>query len=267
MIYLFLLSTLFPLQDGIQLSINHQEKTYRHIVSLSLADEIDLYADKEVNWVVYKPIFREYDNLTKGAHSLAEIDYELEVLSATPTKHISLDLPPGTHYLGFVENKVPPSLSTSLPLHLTNAHIVQLVVREEDSYVGFLTELLGLPFILPPKLVGIYGHQTDLRVGTDCAELAIYGARRIGYDIPYGGPRGILDYLVPTNELKKGTIIHYGFQVSVLYEDRGVIGELDEEDLLIHAYGDRVAIQKLGDIELAKKGYKLYKWKFRLEVQ
>lgn len=259
MIYLFLLVCLFEPSNTINVLVNEKELPASNIFFIRQCDEIDLVTKEQVRWVLYKPVHREYDNLKNGAYTISEIEYQVKPLRNNITDKISLKLSPGTYTIGISNSDT--ALSTFEPLHLTRKDVIQIVVREEDSYLGYLTELIGLPFVLPPKSLGAFGYQTDLRVGTDCAELAIYGARRMGKNIPYCGPRGLLEYVEITNELKNGTIIHYGYQVSVLYEDGGIRGKLDNEDLLIHAYQDKVAIEKLGDIELSKKEFKLYKWK------
>ena len=75
-------------------------------------------------------------------------------------------------------------------------------------------------------LTAIVGHQTDLRVCVDCAELAIYGKRRQGFNIPYCGPRGINNYLeeISPDSIFNGCIVHFGDQVDVIYSDEGVKG-------------------------------------------
>lgn len=140
--------------------------------------------------------------------------------------------------------------------------ITQLIKKQADGYLGYLEELLNVPFVLPPKKLKA-GHQTDLRLGVDCAELAIYGRRRMGYPIPYIGPRGIIKYLAKADKVERGTVICFGnsYQISVVYEDRGTIGVLDKEDLLIHAYKDKAEIVLLGDTDLHRYRYSIYFWK------
>ena len=115
--------------------------------------------------------------------------------------------------------------------------VFQVVVRADDTYVGFLQELLGTPFVLLPRHLP-EGHQTDLRVGGDCAALAAYGRRRMGEDIPYQGPRGLFAHLlpVPYGRMRTGDILHYGEQVQVVFEDRGRKGFSDPEDLVIQSW-------------------------------
>jgi hypothetical protein len=137
----------------------------------------------------------------------------------------------------------------------------QIIITKSEGYLGFLEEQLNVPFVLPPRRLKNGKHQTDCRLAVDCAEMAIYGRRRQGYPIPYCGPKKIKEYLVKTDTLRVGTIIHFGHQVSVLYEDRGEPGVLDAEDLLIHAYRDKAEIVCLKNTDLIRRRYVLYEWK------
>lgn len=140
--------------------------------------------------------------------------------------------------------------------------ITQLIKKESDGYIGYLEELMEVPFVLPPRWL-TEGHQADLRLGVDCAELAIYGKRRLGHKIPYCGPKRIIEYLYPVEKAERGVIVSFAnnYQISVIYDDKGIIGVLDDEDLLIHAYKDKAEIIRLGDTELKHYPYKLYQWK------
>lgn len=261
MILALILCSFFQSTGGIYVSINNQPTQPLTTVLATQDDSIKLSTKQSVFWILYEPIKREYDNLSKGVRTIEKIEYKTKKLKNQLTNSIDLKLSPGTYNIGFSRTPIDSTFSTFYPLTDIDLNIVQVTIREDDSYLGYLTELLGLPFVIPPKLIGSYGHQTDLRLGTDCAELAIYGKRRMGFNIPYCGPRGILEYLKGTDDLNPGTIIHFGHQVSILYEDRGNIGILDHEDLLIHAYQDKVAIEALNKTELADKEYRLYTWK------
>lgn len=130
------------------------------------------------------------------------------------------------------------TISTSGSLRLEFPGVVsELVIRGDDSYPGVLQELLGPPFLfLPLRIPG--GHQTDLRVGSDCAALAAYGRRRRGEIIPYRGPSGLLPYLVAVSpgQMRRGDVLHYGVQVQVVFEDRARQGFPDAEDLVIQSW-------------------------------
>ncbi len=213
------------------------------------------------NWVKIAPLLKEYDNLKNGAKSIEPIDYVIIPLGKHQSDSTLIidNIKVGTHYFGrvFENNK---SFSSTKPIHLIDDNIIQIVVRKNDSYIGFLTEQLNLPFIIPPKVLPKFGHQTDLNVGVDCAELAIYGMRRLGYNIPYGGPKGITKYLIQVDSISSGTILHFGYQVSIIYADLGKIGELDAEDLIIHAFEDKVKIESLGQTKLLGMECKKYRW-------
>lgn len=261
MIFTLLLCSFFQSIGDIHVSINNQASQPIATVLATQGDSIKLSTNENGYWVLYEPVKREYDNLSTGVRTIEKIEYKTKKLKNQPANSIDLKLSPGTFNIGFSLNPIDTTFSTFYPLKDIDFNIVQVTIREDDSYVGYLTELLGLPFVIPPKLIGSHGHQTDLRIGTDCAELAIYGKRRMGFNIPYCGPRGILAYLKGTDDLKPGTIVHFGHQVSVLYQDRGTVGVLDKDDLLIHAYQDKVAIEELGKTELANNEYRLYLWR------
>ena len=140
--------------------------------------------------------------------------------------------------------------------------ITQLISKKSSGYVGYLEELVNVPFILPPRNIK-EGHQTDLRLGVDCAALAIYGRRKMGHPIPYIGPRGIGKYLEKTDYVEQGSVIVFGnsYHVAVVYEDRGTIGVLDDEDLIVHAYKDKAEVVRLKDAGLSKYHHAAYRWK------
>ncbi len=52
-----------------------------------------------------------------------------------------------------------------------------VVYRKDDSYLGYLYELYNTPYIYGSKRIK-GGHQSDLLVGSDCADLMVYGKRR-----------------------------------------------------------------------------------------
>ena len=162
---------------------------------------------------------------------------------------------PGTHRIAVTVTR-PGGKYESWPAGF-NPEIMQpasfpslaIIIREADDATGHMTELLGLPFVETPRPVPLLGHPTDLRLGVNCAGLAIYGQRRLGARLPYMTPPALRRYTtliasysgetpVATLNLpvSRGDLLHFGFQIAVLLEDRGRIGILDPEDLVIHAY-------------------------------
>lgn len=261
MIPIFVVAILLQSPEPIHVSVNNGISQRLRTVLITQEDSVQLSTPKSGYWISLHPTLREYDNLSNGAKTIQKIEYKTKVLSRYPSNQLNLKLLPGTYHIGFCQSQIDTTFSTFYPLINEYSRVVQIVVREDNSYLGYLTELIGLPFVIPPKRIGTHGHQTDLRLGTDCAELAIYGRRRMGYGVPYCGPRRMLEYLERSDELKPGTIVHFGYQVSVLYKDRGRIGVLDSDDLLIHAYQDKVAIEAFGNTDMTRKQYKLYTWK------
>ncbi|WP_203256248.1 hypothetical protein [Hyunsoonleella ulvae] len=197
------------------------------------------------------PIYKEY-----AYDTTQEIAYTAKYVATTEMlKKISV----GTHLFSLSKPRELPN--TKLPLHLLKEEIYQIIYTKRTGYLGYLEELLNVPFVLSPEFLTEFGHQTDLRVTTDCAELAIYGKRREGLKVPYCGPRGIVKYLSKTDVVKKGIILHFGHQVSVLYEDRGIPNAIDGEDLLIHAYELKAEIIPLKETNLYNTPYIIYQWK------
>lgn len=240
----------------IEVFINGQPQGKASSYYLLSEDSIRLQASECTNWVQWLPELKAYYN---SNNKLAPVHYHVKALKRN---HQTLSFPSlaaGTYLFGKSTGK-DSFLLESQALHLLDSNIIQVVVRQNDSYLGYLTEMLQTPFILPPKRIR-FGFQTDLHIGTDCAELAIYGRRRMGYPVPYLGPRGIWDYLERADSAFAGAVLHFGFQVSVLFEDRGTIGEIDEEDLLIQAYEHSVHIIPIGETDLWGKAFKLMQWK------
>lgn len=254
-----LLSFVLKINGQLKIEVNDSIISYKKSIRIKEDDKIRIFSTEKIRWVQFKPELKEYDNLIEKNKKIQPVDYTVDIISDGNTLELG-KLSAGTYYFGKIpENN--PSFQTIFPIQREFENIVQIIVREDNTYLGLLTELLNLPFIIPPKYIRSYGHQTDLSIGTDCAELAIYGMRRLGYRIPYCGPKKIYKYLSEVNYVTKGNILHFGFQVSILYEDKGIIGKIDEEDLLIHAYQDCVKIERIGDTKLIRLPFKTYKWK------
>lgn len=257
--------------------------------------------DTKVQLYQINPIMNGYDNFNNVPKEdmkdyIMPIEYKFESLNTKLITNEELKKGYGTYYFGInldsflMQDK--EDFITNLFIHKEyEEKIIQVVLREDDTYIGMLKELMNTPFIYVPKyLKGL--HQTDERVGSDCAEFAIYGIRRMGYEIPYCGPNNIYKYakevvngqiyldkndplkvyrdeslnLVKINEesIQPGDIVHFGEQVSVFYEDKGIIGVFDGEDLLIQSYYNEpeiVSIEKSGFY-----GYPIKIYRFQIEI-
>jgi hypothetical protein len=260
-------------------------------------------------WYRFEPVRREYSNLgdpgrLNGQSGRVEpIDYvKIPLVELDGRAEIDFDrvVPPdvlGTFYIGVdvlgggVSAPTRPDvISESAPLHLKYSHwIIQVTRRADDSYIGYLTELFRTPFIIAPKITEYAAHETESRIGSDCAAFAIYGKRQQGYRVPYCGPFWIHQYLnelagspaapasmgsrvlyvdsskkgvkVGAGGLEPGDIVHFGEQVSVFYADAGVTGVLDEDDLLIQCYLAGPEIKRIKDSGFAHRRARLFKWR------
>jgi hypothetical protein len=262
------------------------------------------------DWIIIKPILKEYsnlwidDNCNKLYSHIAPILYKKEYL------HIKNNLPVlnfnkiigkenyGTYYFTInLKDKFKLvkknknlffSSQSFLPKQFSNK-IVQVVYRKDNTYLGYLTELFNTPFIMCPKHLDNHFHETEYRIGSDCAAFAIYGMRRMGYNIPYCGPRYIYNYLDPIGKgiyhlkmfkntliyinencekisvnkkgLQPGDILHFREQVSVFYKDLGIKGILDKDDLLIQSYNETPYITSIEESGFDKHPARFYKWK------
>jgi hypothetical protein len=262
-----------------------------------------------ISWYQIKPKLKEYSNLWRRGHPdigdihLEPIEYEKVPITGWRGQDcvdLSSVIPPnktGTFYFGVeiddISEKLPAQFENSAessPLHLKYRYrIIQIVRRKDDSYMGYLTELCGTPFVIGPRMTDQGVHETDARMGSDCAAFAIYGKRRQGYRVPYCGPLGIYRYLsaiedvplrpipigqtevyatpdhriirIAASGLQAGNIVHFGEQVSVFYRDVGIKGEFDKDDLLLQCYGSQPTITTVKDSGFYHLPVRIFKWR------
>lgn len=261
-----------------------------------------------ISWYQIQPKLQEYSNLwsrgnaKQGNIHLEPIGYAKKPLPEYANKKY-LDFTQsakknsfGTYYVSgevILEGKSLDQINTvfsaASPLNQKYPFkIVQIVRRKDDTYIGYLTELLHTPFIIAPMVTQDGYHETDMRMGSDCAAFAIYGRRRQGYQVSYCGPRGIYKYLreigkgpflpkkalgtevyvnkdaqsvkVGAEGIGRGDIVHFGDQVSVFYEDLGANGILDKDDLLFQCYKDAPHITSIANSGFYHKPLRIFKW-------
>ncbi|MCA9568609.1 MAG: hypothetical protein KC656_12240 [Myxococcales bacterium] len=142
-----------------------------------------------------------------------------------------------------------PLLATDGPKPPDDAVPHMVVVRPADTYVGYASELLGVPFVLTPARLD-RGHQTDLREAADCVAVVIYGRRRMGEEVPYVSPHGLWSFLEPADDLpaEAGDVLHWGWQTGILAVDTAPFGVLDATDRVLLAWRGEVEEAALGDL-------------------
>jgi hypothetical protein len=145
----------------------------------------------------------------------------------------------------------------------------RVTIRRDDTYLGYLTEMYGQPYIWASAGTSDARHQSERLEGSDCADFVVYGRRRMGHAIPYTwtgglpahtrllasgevGPDGIYRDAdgepLPFTEV--GDLLLFPRHVGVLTEDRGHLGVLDTADLMMHTL-----FESPGEEPIARSGY------------
>lgn len=244
-------------------------------------DTVVVASAEPSTWLLITPVPMAYENAAGDCRFGSRVDTLLYTAvpieeDACSLRFVSGEDPRlpdvGTFYLGALRQGETycDTISSADPLHLVMPGIVQIAIRPGDSYTDYLMETLGTPFLMMPRRTPGGFHQAGDRMGFDCAGLAVYGARRMGLDVGYLGPSGIMEYLEPVvpglffpdgsdslriyrnaggecvpvgpGALQPGDIVHFRCQVSVFLEDMGVPGVLDSEDILIQSWFDGTMI-------------------------
>lgn len=139
-------------------------------------------------------------------------------------------------------------------------------IRRDDSYLGLLTELYGQPYIWASAGLSDATHQSERLEGADCADFVVYGARRMGARIGYtytGGLPRVTRLLAtgrpgadgiyrdaagrPIAFPRPGDLLLFPRHVGALVADRGTIGVLDDQDVMVHALFDSPREQPIAD--------------------
>jgi len=135
--------------------------------------------------------------------------------------------------------------------------VFRVVVRRDDSLIGYATELLNTPYIFGSA--GPDGrNQSDLLIGSDCADLAVYARRRSGRKTEYTSSYGI-DQQAPLvkagQPIREGDLVHFPStrHVALVYEDREPKGVLDGNDLILHTCWAPPTVQPISETGCASE--------------
>lgn len=158
----------------------------------------------------------------------------------------------------------------------------RVTIRRDDSFLGYLTEMYGQPYIWASAGPNDRAHQSEQLEGSDCADLMVYGARRAGLKIPYGWTGSLKQHakVLSTGALADdgiyrdrrgqllpfpavGDLILFPRHVGALSADRGTPGVLDVDDLMIHTLFDSPKEQALRDSGYADNPVEILRWKKR----
>jgi cell wall-associated NlpC family hydrolase len=253
-----------------------------------------------LRWYKVEPTGNSYDNTVGGFH-WDTIEYREHAVTDWDTKwQITADAHPKGTYpdthngAGTMAFKVAIKIGfrnlasagqESLERGGLDKHVPRVAFRRDDSYIGRLTELFNTPYIwgsagVPPKV-----HQAERLIGSDCADFIVYGARRLGKQIPYRGSWHIPEvanviytaekiddqgrYLtkakktIPISKdgVQIGDLLLFHGHVGALAADRKPEGVLDINDIMIHTYWAPPDEQPISETAYAEAKVKILRWK------
>ncbi len=158
--------------------------------------------------------------------------------------------------------------------------VMRVSIRRDDSYLGYLTEMFGQPYIWGSAGTSDKTHESERLEGSDCADFVVYGARRMGAAIPYSwtgalpsvtrllasGERAVDGIFrdakgAPLPFSQVGDLVLFPRHVGVLAEDRGIKGVLDDQDLMMHTLFDSPKAQAIADSGYADRPVEVRRFK------
>ncbi len=164
------------------------------------------------------------------------------------------------------------------------SEVVCLSRYQDQSYLGKLSEIFNLPYILGSSLIredNLLGP--EVKYGADCSNFLIYGKRRLGLNIPYLNPNQLKEYLVELdrvnrfvsdvaygkrgkvyldNELiKEGLLLHFGEHIVAVYQDNEPKKVLSRNDLIVHQLEGFPEIIPLKSIKQTNRPFLVMKFK------
>lgn len=234
--------------------------------------------DARLTWKRIEPTTANMSNTSSGEFRFESIDYKTTTIDST-AHWITADVRPtlttdhgdgvGTmRYQVIVDDVASPGIDARRGRGaggLTDS-VMRVSIRRDDTFLGFLTEMYGQPYIWASAGTSDKSHQSEHLEGSDCADLMVYGARRAGKHVSYtwtGGLPKITKLLgaghrdekgvyrdnagKPVPFTKPGDLILFTRHVGALAEDKGTIGVLDDQDIIIHTLFDSPKEQAIAD--------------------
>lgn len=227
---------------------------------------------RDVRWLKIEPEVGAVDNTAPSFH-FEPIAYRETPLPAcegrqrcpadvTPTALPAVEALPGVGTMAFA---VEVTLADGRVLRTPGrevrrwgglgAEVFRVTFRRDDSLLGYATELLNTPYIFGSA--GPDGrNQTDLLIGSDCADFVVYARRRSGVTAAYTSSWGLDAVAKPLREgapVRAGDVLHFTDMrhVAFLYEDRPPLGQVGPEDLILHTCWAPPTVERLRDTACA----------------
>ncbi|HOX42727.1 MAG TPA: hypothetical protein PK668_03965 [Myxococcota bacterium] len=168
-----------------------------------------------------------------------------------------------------------------------SSQVTRVALRRDDSYLGRLTELFNTPYIWGSAGEPPAEHQAERLIGSDCADFIVYGARRLGKELPYRATwhlpevastvaraarvdadgRFVTERGQPVRigagagEIQPGDLLLFPGHVGALREDRAPLGVLDLNDVLIHTYWAPPCEQPIRDTAYTQSRVRVLRWR------
>lgn len=221
-----------------------------------------------VRWFKLEPTTTSVDNTQPSFH-FATIDYRETELPAcrdaltcpadvTPTALPAVPALAGAGTMAFQVRVTlkgggalaTPGLEATKYGGLTRA-VHRVTFRRDDTLIGYASELLNTPYIFGSA--GPDGrNQSDLLIGSDCADLVIYGRRRMGRAASYTSSYELDRQALPLQKgarPREGDVLHFpgARHVGILFRDNEPRGVIDPGDLLLHTCWAPPTVQPLAD--------------------
>lgn len=248
-------------------------------------------------WSRIEPAGANLSNTESGAFRFEAIDYRTTAITGAAGPSIAADVRPTLtpdHGAGIGTMRYQLAATqgdhtvTSPGLEsrrrrgsggLTDA-VARVTIRRDDSFLGYLTEMYGQPYVWASAGLTDASHQSEHLEGSDCADLMVYGARRMGKRIAYTWTGGLPkvtslvaagsraeDGIYRDNKGKPlpytvdGDLVLFTRHVGALAGDKGEIGVLDDKDLVLHTLFDSPKEQAIADTGYAHTPVELRRWK------
>lgn len=263
----------------------------KKVATVKLADGPAL----DLTWYKVEPTVENMSNTASGKFRFEEIEYAETKIGTGASLEADVRptlIPDRGNGLGTMRFKVEARLDGKLAASpgrearrgrgaggLSDA-VHRVSIRRDDTYVGWLTELYGQPYIWASAGTTAKAHQSERLEGSDCADFVTYGWRRLGHDIPYTWSEGLRKY---TKKLASGTandegvyvdakgeplpfpavgdLVLFPRHVGVLVEDRGVAGVLDTADIMAHTLFESPHEEPIADSGYAQTKVDVMRWK------
>ncbi len=235
----------------------------------------------QVRWFKVEPTVESLDNTTPSFHFEPVTYRETEVASCRDTLTCPADITPTVlpkvpelSGAGTMAFKVAVTLKDGRTVQTPGAEstkwggltaaVHRVTFRKDESLVGYAAELINTPYIFGSA--GPDGrNQSDLLIGSDCADLVVYARRRQGRRAEYTSTY-TLDQQAPElakgAKVREGDVVHFpsSRHVGILFRDNEPKGVLDAGDLLFHTCWAPPKVQPMSEAGCSSEPWRVLRF-------